>query len=111
MPNSARNPSGPRRLVSPWYLAYLVLGLINSGMLPFLLPLAVARAGYGLGGIAYVIGAYNFGLMPAPLLGVLAERQRLFRPVFSTVLSRLRSRSPYCQNSRVSSPGSGSRCW
>ncbi|HTT80126.1 MAG TPA: MFS transporter [Stellaceae bacterium] len=82
MPNSARNPSGPRRLVSPWYLAYLVLGLINSGMLPFLLPLAVARAGYGLGGIAYVIGAYNFGLMPAPLLGVLAERQRLFRPVF-----------------------------
>jgi MFS family permease len=68
--------------LAPWYLAYLILGVINSGMLPFLLPLAVAAGGYDLDSIAYVIGAYNIGLLPAPLFGVLAERNRLFRPVF-----------------------------
>jgi MFS family permease len=70
------------RFVAPWYLAYLILGLIHSGMLPFLLPLAVAGAGQGLDSIAYVIGAYYTGLLPAPLLGMLAERRRLFRPIF-----------------------------
>jgi MFS family permease len=71
-----------RRYLAPWYLAYLILGLINSGMLPFLLPLAVASAAHDLNSIAYVIGAYNAGLLPAPLFGVLAERHRFFRPVF-----------------------------
>jgi MFS family permease len=51
-------------------------------MLPFLLPLMVATTGYDFDGIAYVIGAYNIGLLPAPFLGMLAERHRLFRPVF-----------------------------
>lgn len=72
---------GPRP-VAPWYLAYLILGLINSGMLPFLLPLAVASSSHDLGDVAIVIGAYNFGMMPSPLLGALAERRRLFRAVF-----------------------------
>jgi MFS family permease len=79
---SGRLLTGPRRLLAPWYLAYLILGLINSGLLPFLLPLAVAGAGHDLDGVAYVIGAYNAGLLPAPLFGMLAERRRIFRPVF-----------------------------
>ena len=37
---------------------------------------------HDLGRIAYVIGGYNAGLLPAPLLGLLAERWQLFRPVF-----------------------------
>jgi MFS family permease len=51
-------------------------------MLPFLLPLMAATVGLDLERIAYVIGAYNVGLVPAPLLGALAERHKLFRPVF-----------------------------
>jgi MFS family permease len=70
------------RYFAPWYLAYLILGLINSGMLPFLLPLTVASTAHDLDSIAYVIGAYNAGMLPAPLFGMLAERRRLFRPVF-----------------------------
>jgi MFS family permease len=42
----------------------------------------VVSSGHGLASVAYVIGAYNIGLLPAPLLGMLAERYRLFRPVF-----------------------------
>ena len=63
-----------RHYLAPWYLAYLILGLITSRMLPFLLPLMVASTTHDLGHIAYVIGAYNAGLLPAPLLGLLAER-------------------------------------
>jgi MFS family permease len=51
-------------------------------MLPFLLPLTMARAGHGLDSIGSAIGAYNAGMLPAPLLGMLAERRRLYRPVF-----------------------------
>jgi len=71
-----------KHYVAPWYLAYLILALITSGMLPFLLPLMAATVGLDLGRIAYVIGAYNVGMLPAPLLGALAERHQLFRPVF-----------------------------
>jgi MFS family permease len=78
----ARAPASPRHYLAPWYLAYLILGLITSGMLPFLLPLMVANTMHDLGRVAYIVGAYNAGLMPAPLLGLVAERFQLFRPVF-----------------------------
>jgi MFS family permease len=68
--------------IAPWYIAYLILGLLTSGMLPFLLPLVVAGASHQLGLVAYVSGAYNLGLLPAPLLGRLAERMQLYRPLF-----------------------------
>jgi predicted MFS family arabinose efflux permease len=82
VPPSGEAPASWRQHLAPWYLAYLILGLIHAGMLPFLLPLAIARAGHDLDSVAYVIGAYYAGLLPAPLFGVLAERRRLFRPVF-----------------------------
>ena len=72
---------------APWYLTYLVLGLIYSGLLPCLMPLLLAADGYSLDGIAWVVGGYNAGLLPAPLFGVLGERFRLFRPVFSAAFS------------------------
>ncbi|MGH8011393.1 MAG: MFS transporter [Candidatus Binataceae bacterium] len=71
-----------RRYLAPWYLAYLILGLTSSGMLPFLLPLAVADSSHDLDSVAYVMGVYQAGWLPAPLFGMLAERNRLFRPVF-----------------------------
>jgi len=77
-----RSSGSAPQYLAPWYLAYLILGLINSGILPFLLPLAVARNGHDLDSIGYVVGAYNAGQLPAPLFGLLAERRWLFRPVF-----------------------------
>jgi MFS family permease len=77
-----RASAGPRHYLAPWYLAYLILGLITSGMLPFLLPLTVANTTHDLGRVAYIVSAFNAGLMPAPLLGLAAERFQLFRPVF-----------------------------
>jgi hypothetical protein len=81
IPAGANSP-GLGQYLAPWYLAYLILGVIHSGMLPFLLPLMLAVAGHDLDSIAYVVAAYNAGLVPAPLLGILAERQCWFRPVF-----------------------------
>jgi MFS family permease len=72
----------PSRPISPWYLAYLILGLLTSGMLPFLLPLMVAGSSHNSGAVAYVFGAYNLGLLAAPVFGKLAERRHLYRPVF-----------------------------
>jgi hypothetical protein len=37
--STPRQAAAWRERLAPWYLAYLILGLINSGMLPFLLPL------------------------------------------------------------------------
>jgi MFS family permease len=68
--------------IAPWYVAYLILGLLTSGMLPFLLPLVVESMSHQLGTVAYVSGAYNLGLLPTPLLGRLAERAQLYRPLF-----------------------------
>lgn len=68
--------------VAPWYAAYLILGLLTSGLLPFLLPLLIGSSPHQLGTVAYVSGAYNLGLLPAPLLGRLAERARLYRTLF-----------------------------
>ena len=80
---AAEHASGGRKhYLAPWYLAYAILGLITSGMLPFLMPLMVASTTSEPGRIAYVIGAYNIGLLAAPLLGKLAQRYQLFRPVF-----------------------------
>ncbi len=78
----AASGAGPGRHVAPWYLAYLILGLLTSGLLPFLLPLMVARTSQRLGDVAYVIGAYNLGLLAAPILGMAAEKLRLYRSVF-----------------------------
>ena len=78
----------PQHYVAPWYLAYAILGLITSGMLPFLMPLMVMSTTSEPGRVAYVIGAYNFGLLAAPLLGKLAQRYKLSARYSSAVLLR-----------------------
>src|SRR4051794_38578233 len=85
MPNHASADRASRRkrhYLAPWYLAYAIFGLVTSGMLPFLMPLMVASTTGVPGRVAYVIGAYNIGLLAAPLLGKLAQRHQLYRPVF-----------------------------
>jgi hypothetical protein len=72
----------PTGRIAPWYFAYLILGLLTSGLLPFLLPLMVADISHERGPVAYVAGAYDLGLLGAPLFGKLAEWRDLYRPVF-----------------------------
>ncbi len=72
----------PRRYIRPWYLAYLLLGMVTAGLLPVLLPLTLEARSHRLSTVAYVLGAYNFGLLTSPLWGLLAERTRTYRNFF-----------------------------
>lgn len=74
--------AAPRRYVRPWYLAYLLLGMVTAGLLPVLLPLIVQARSHELATVAYVLGSYNFGLLTSPLWGMLAERFEAYRKVF-----------------------------
>ncbi len=74
--------ASPRRYIRPWYFAYLLLGMVTAGVLPVLLPLTVEARSHELATVAYVMGAYNFGLLTSPLWGMLAERFKAYRQVF-----------------------------
>ena len=74
--------TAPRRYIRPWYLAYLLLGIVTAGLLPVLLPLTVEARSHRLSTVAYVMGAYNFGLLASPLWGMLAERLKAYRELF-----------------------------
>src|SRR5215831_1059033 len=77
-----RTLTAPRRYLRPWYFAYLLLGMVTAGLLPVLLPLTVEARSHRLSAVAYVMGAYNFGLLTSPLWGVLAERINAYRNLF-----------------------------
>lgn len=77
-----RAVTAPRRYIRPWYLAYLLLGMVTSGLLPVLLPLAAEALFRNLAAVAYVMGAYNFGLLTSPLWGLLAERLKAYHALF-----------------------------
>jgi MFS family permease len=72
----------PARYVRVWYVAYLLLGIITAGMIPVLLPLMMVSVSGRLSAVAYVMGAYNLGLLSSPLWGMLAERRKLYRTLF-----------------------------
>ena len=74
--------SAPHRYIRPWYVAYLLLGMVTAGLLPVLLPLTIEGLSHRLSTVAYVVGAYNFGLLTSPLWGVLAERAKAYRVLF-----------------------------
>jgi len=74
--------AAPRRYIRPWYVAYLLLGVVDAGLLPMLLPLTVEARSHSLATVAYVMGAYNFGLLASPLWGMLAERLNAYRNLF-----------------------------
>ena len=58
------------------------MGLVATGLLPVLLPLLVAQVSHRLDFVAYVTGAYNLGLLAAPLIGAMAERSQAYRTLF-----------------------------
>jgi MFS family permease len=75
-------PSPGQGRVAPWYAASASMGLVATGLLPVLLPLLVAQVSHRLDFVAYVTGAYNLGLLAAPLIGALAERSQAYRTLF-----------------------------
>jgi MFS family permease len=74
--------TAPHRYVCSWYFAYLLLGVVTAGLLPVLLPLTVEALSHRLSTVAYVLGAYNFGLLTSPLWGLFAERIKAYRKLF-----------------------------
>lgn len=74
--------SSPGRFVSVWYFAYLFLGIVTAGLVPVLLPLMMASVSHELATVAYVMGAYNLGLLLSPLEGIVAERRHEYMPLF-----------------------------
>lgn len=74
--------AAPTRYVRPWYFAYLLLGVVTAGMVPVLLPLMMVSVSHQLSTVAYVMGAYNLGLLTSPLWGLLAERFKAYRSLF-----------------------------
>lgn len=72
----------PRRYTRPWYLAYLLLGIVTAGMVPVLLPLMMMAVSHELSAVAYVMGVYDLGLLTSILWGLLAERRHWYRSLF-----------------------------
>lgn len=72
----------PARFISPWYVAYLLLGTAIAGLVPVLLPLLVVAQLRHVSDVAYVLGAYNLGLLSSPLWGKLAEGRKDYRALF-----------------------------
>ncbi len=66
----------------PWYAAYFLLGIVTSGLVPVLLPLMIGVVSGHLSTVAYVMGSYDIGLLSAPLWGLAAEKQHMYRSLF-----------------------------
>ncbi len=74
--------SAPRKYLCPWYIAYLLLGMVTAGVLPVLLPLTIEALSHRLATVAYVMGSYNLGFLTSPIWGTLAERLKVYRQLF-----------------------------
>ncbi len=73
-----RSSANWRRWIETWYLAYALLGVAAAGMIPILIPIAVARSG-SVGQVGLVVAVISLGGLTAPLWGTLADRYRLHR--------------------------------
>ncbi len=65
-----------------WYGSYLLLGAAVAGLFAIMVPLAIVATTHDSRLVAYVIGAYNAGLLLSPAWGLLAERSQDYRPIF-----------------------------
>lgn len=72
----------PRQYVRPWYVAYFLLGAVTAGMIPILLPLMMQDIAHRLSTVAYVMGAYDLGLLTSPIWAVLAEKFQSYERLF-----------------------------
>jgi MFS family permease len=75
---SQQTRSSWRRWVEPWYVAYALLGMTATGVIPIVVPLAISRLG-SAADVGLVMAAISLGGLTAPLWGGLADRYRLHR--------------------------------
>ena len=71
-----------RQWVSPWYLAYAILGAVSTAIIPVLLPLIVTASSHNLSDVAWVMGVYNLGILTSPLWGNLTDKKHIPRLIF-----------------------------
>jgi len=71
-----------RKSVSVWYGSYAILGAVTAALVPVLLPLMVQSLSHRLADVAWVMGAYNAGLLTSPLWGNLADKKKIHHTVF-----------------------------
>ena len=72
----------PRPFIAIWYGSYLLLGAAVAGLFVIMVPLVIVATTHDSRLVAYVIGAYNAGLLLSPAWGLLAERSKNYRPIF-----------------------------
>ncbi|HEX3991791.1 MAG TPA: MFS transporter [Acetobacteraceae bacterium] len=70
-------PSRLRPWIETWFLVYAVLGIVQGGMLPLLLPLSAGGSTHA----GAIVGVMNLAGVSAPIWGHLADRWRLHRQV------------------------------
>ncbi len=71
-----------RKSVSVWYGSYAILGAVSAALVPVLLPLMIQGLSHRLADVAWVMGAYNLGLLTSPLWGNLADKKQIHHSVF-----------------------------
>ena len=76
MENPAAVHSDLVRILSP------ARGGAVAGLFVIMVPIAMMATTHDSRLVAYVIGAYNAGLLPSPAWGLLAERSKNYRPIF-----------------------------
>ena len=67
-------------MVTPWYGAYALVGLLVNGVVPVLIPLTAAPRGPVV--VSVVVAAFFAGQLTAPIVGGYADRRGLQRAVF-----------------------------
>ncbi len=75
--------SGLRAAVPRWMLCYVLLGMVQTGMIPVILPLA-AKPGPGAG-LTYA--AFAAAGTAAPFIGAWSDRHRRYRLTLATGLA------------------------
>lgn len=61
----------------PWYAAYVLLAIVQGGMLPVLLPLSADNPAHA----GLIVGAMNLAGLSAPWIGHLADGRGWHRPI------------------------------
>ena len=59
----------PRPFIAIWYGSYLLLGAAVAGLFVIMVPLVIVATTHDSRLVAYVIGAYNAGLLLSPAWG------------------------------------------
>lgn len=79
-PPQTTPPRGIRNVLSPWFSAYALAGLLVNGMVPVMLPVTVRPA--GAIAVAVVVASFFVGQLTAPVVGSLADKRGWQRMLF-----------------------------